>query len=71
MCRLRSSSNALLLGYKKIAASKPQLRSASCAVFHVELTTINLAGCFLFSNKKFREELMAYFPLIRHGPHRK
>jgi hypothetical protein len=22
-------------------------------------------------NKKFWEELIAYFPLIRHGPHRK
>jgi hypothetical protein len=26
---------------------------------------------FLLSSKKFWEELIAYFPLIRHGPHRK
>jgi hypothetical protein len=25
----------------------------------------------LEENKKFWEELIAYFPLIRHGPHRK
>jgi hypothetical protein len=24
-----------------------------------------------FNNKKFWEELVTYFPLIRHGPHRK
>jgi hypothetical protein len=24
-----------------------------------------------FDNKKFWEELITYFPLIRHGPHRK
>jgi hypothetical protein len=24
-----------------------------------------------YTNKKFWEELIAYFPLIRHGPHRK
>jgi hypothetical protein len=24
-----------------------------------------------YLNKKFWEELIAYFPLIRHGPHRK
>jgi hypothetical protein len=28
-------------------------------------------GAVTKKNKKFREELIAYFPLIRHGPHRK
>jgi hypothetical protein len=34
--------------------------------FTIEGNTTNIN-----TNKKFWEDLIAYFPLIRHGPHRK
>jgi hypothetical protein len=37
-------------------------------VFFVSFTDVT-AACII--NNKFWEELIAYFPLIRHGPHRK
>jgi hypothetical protein len=34
-------------------------------------TRFQSRSLILKQNKKFWEELMAYFPLIQHGPHRK
>jgi hypothetical protein len=34
-------------------------------------TRLLLCYMYILNYKKFCEELIAYFPLIRHGPHRK
>jgi hypothetical protein len=50
-----------------------KLLYSACIKFHQQTNIYykqNL-GLFLKQNKKFWEELIAYFPLTRHGPHRK
>jgi hypothetical protein len=39
-------------------------------IYGAHILYIQLHGEYV-QNKKFWEEIIAYFPLIRHGPHRK
>jgi hypothetical protein len=52
----------------------PVQTAASIFGPHQVLTSVRLLAIVTVSqqiNKKLGEELIAYFPLVRHGPHRK
>jgi hypothetical protein len=52
-------------GFRGAAASM-----ATCACIEIDYKPFRLTR-YKINNNKFWEELIAYFPLIRHGPHRK
>jgi hypothetical protein len=72
-----SKGTMLARGVRKPARATPGI-SASISIFKTVKcnTKIHRYQSIIFSpfledNQKFWEELIAYFPLIRHGPHRK